>query len=205
MTAEQLNKIEKKLKIAKSFLPPEAYAILLREHQKALAELEHFEALVKVVKQRMGVLDRIQVRPDFDAPPGGFSIGLNERNECILSFGFGTKEVFNDYVASGVIAHELGHYIEGHPQEKMAWFLPFMGSPREIFDGAKKQRYPQIRQQEYDADAVAAQFGYGPALIQSLYWSMDNGGDGPNPGETTHPKLIDRINRLREYDERKAA
>ncbi len=206
MTAEQKAKIDKKLEIAKLYMPPDDYTELLRRHNEALAELEHFERLVATVKRRMGVLERIGVQPDFDTPAGGFSIGMSIKDEPVLTYGYGTKKVFNDYVASGVIAHELGHFIEGHPQQKMGWFRHLVGASRNEYEKAIKPYYPQIRQQEYDADAVAAQFGYGPALAQSLYQSLTEHGDGPNPGQTTHPKLIDRIERLRQYDEeRKAA
>lgn len=205
--------IRESLARIKAELPPKR----LREYEEVekigVEELPTVTRLVRGVKQRMGVLDRIIITPDPIQTLSGRTgyMGMNIGGELV--YGPGVTDYFTSDMLAGVIAHEIGHHVNGDPQRKKDLLSPYM---TDFTDGEKvekvsKQFNSVFREQEYAADKFAATFGYGSQLIAALrHTALEQGGIFAllDDGDSTHPNVLDRIRRLRQYDEeqeRKAA
>jgi Zn-dependent protease with chaperone function len=106
--------------------------------------------------------------------------------------GYGADEYFTPTALRGILAHEMGHLVLKHPQEKLS--VNWADNPT------------TSRMMEYEADAYAASIGYGPQLIEALQTRFDEVEADPetkglgSKDSPTHPALSKRIKRLHELE-----
>lgn len=196
----------KELALIKAALPPKRLRQYEAVEKIGLEELPVVTKLLAKVKRKGGVYDRIFITPDPIQTLSGRTafVGMNFGGELI--YGPGVTKYFSPEALSGVLAHELGHHVNGDPAKKKELLSPYVSALTDA-DEVKhlaEQFNPIFREQEFAADMFAASIGYGRELIEALlrsareerFWSLYD------PGNGTHPNVYDRIERLREYNER---
>jgi predicted SprT family Zn-dependent metalloprotease len=191
----------------KKELTPERLREFLEVEKVGYEEKPYIEKLLKQVQRKMGVVDRIHVQPEIPMSLMGKEtyVGIGVVDGPQLLFAPGVSSHLNEEMMLGVIAHELGHYINGDPQRKLEQFRDDMSE--EELEKLNKSLYTQQREQEYAADEMAARFGYGRGLRMAFSHILRSSfmQNLMDDGSGSHPRITDRIARLRQYDDLKEA